>query len=335
MIFISADLYAGNPDRQGEAGAAELLLNPWARSAGLHGMTTASVTGVEAMRINIAGMSRVNKGEFAVANTRLYEGAGIGINALGFTTKVGTGGAFGLSLMAMDFGDIPVTTTTQPEGDGSDYSPSFINIGIGYSYTYDNKISVGVLFRGISQTIAGVSASGFAVDAGVQYVSGPEDNFKLGISLRNTGSTMAFGGDGLTQNLPDPDDNGYNLTYQVRSEDFELPSTLNIGIAYDYYIQEDLFIRGVGNFTSNAFGSDQIGAGLELSWQDLIQIRGGYELDIDEDSARQNIYDGLAMGISVLAPLGRNSTNRVAIDYAYRTTNVFAGTHNITLRLAL
>ena len=27
---------AGNPDRQGEAGAYELLMNPWARSAGLH-----------------------------------------------------------------------------------------------------------------------------------------------------------------------------------------------------------------------------------------------------------------------------------------------------------
>ena len=32
--------FAGNPDRQGEAGGYELLLNPWARSGGLHAMTT-------------------------------------------------------------------------------------------------------------------------------------------------------------------------------------------------------------------------------------------------------------------------------------------------------
>lgn len=336
MIVGSTAVFAGNPDRQGEAGAAELLLNPWARSAGLHGMTTASVTGVESMRINIAGLSRIDQGEFAVANTRLYEGAGLGINALGFSSKVGSGGAFGVSLMAMDFGDIPVTTTAQPEGSGADFSPSFINIGLGYSYTYENKISVGVLFRGITQSVPGASAGGFALDAGVQYVTGPEDNFRLGISLRNIGSTMAFGGDGLTQNLPSPDDAaGYNLTYEVRSEDFELPSVLNIGLSYDYYIQEDLFVRGIGNFTSNSFGSDQVGVGLELSWKEIVQIRGGYELEIDEDSQRQSMYDGLAMGISVLAPMGRDKSNRVGIDYAYRTTRVFEGTHNITLRLAI
>lgn len=34
---------AGNPDRQGEAGAYELTLNPWARSAGLHSLTTACI----------------------------------------------------------------------------------------------------------------------------------------------------------------------------------------------------------------------------------------------------------------------------------------------------
>lgn len=336
LMFMPALSYAGNPDRQGEAGAAELLLLPWARGAGLNGMTTASVTGIDAMRINVAGLSRINRGEFAVANTRLYEGSGVSINSLGFSTKAGTGGALGISIMSMDFGDIPVTTTDQPEGTGADYSPSFINIGIGYSYTYENKISVGVLFRGISQNVAGVAASGFAIDAGVQYVSGPEDNFKLGISLRNTGTTMAFGGDGLTQSLPDPNSEGnFNLTYEVRSQEFELPSTLNIGLAYDYYVQDDLYLRGIGNFTSNAFGSDQIGAGLELSWKEMIQLRGGYEFEIDEDEARQSIYDGLAAGVTVLAPLGRDSDTKVAIDYAYRTTRVFDGTHNITLRLAL
>jgi hypothetical protein len=335
-LVLPAVTFAGNPDRQGEAGAPELLLNPWARSAGLHGMTTASVTGVEAMRINVAGLSRVNKGEIAVANTRLYEGTGIGINALGFSTKVGTGGALGVSLMSMDFGELPVTTTDQPEGTGADFSPSFINIGVGYSYTYENKISVGVLFRAISQSAAGVSASGFAIDAGVQYVSGPKDNFKLGISLRNIGSSMAFGGDGLTQRLENPDsEDNFNLTFQTRSEDFELPSTLNIGLAYDYYFSDDLYLRGVGNFTSNSFGSDQIGAGLELSWNDMVQLRGGYEFEIDENELRQSIYDGVSAGLTVLAPMGRDTDTKMAIDYAYRTTRVFEGTHNITLRLAI
>ena len=32
LAFISFDAFSGNEDRAGEAGASELLINPWARS---------------------------------------------------------------------------------------------------------------------------------------------------------------------------------------------------------------------------------------------------------------------------------------------------------------
>lgn len=67
-VFINVDFVrAGNPDRQGEAGASELLMNPWARSAGLHSIGTSFVTGLESMRINIAGLSRMKKEKFLIA----------------------------------------------------------------------------------------------------------------------------------------------------------------------------------------------------------------------------------------------------------------------------
>ncbi|MBL7831299.1 MAG: DUF3308 domain-containing protein, partial [Saprospiraceae bacterium] len=151
-VFLFSAVYAGNPDRQGEAGAGQLLLNPWARSAGLHTMTTACVTGVEAMQLNIAGLSRINKTQILFGNTQYLKGSGIGFNSIGLSQKIGENSAFGISLMAIDFGDIPITTTNQPEGIGATYSPSFFNLGMGYSYTFQNKISVGILVRGISET---------------------------------------------------------------------------------------------------------------------------------------------------------------------------------------
>ena len=57
--LLSPAARAGNPDRQGEAGGYELLLNPWARSAGLHALNTSWVSCVEDMNINIAGLSRM------------------------------------------------------------------------------------------------------------------------------------------------------------------------------------------------------------------------------------------------------------------------------------
>jgi len=338
LLFLSLGCsvaFAGNPDRQGEAGAAELLLNPWARSAGLHSMSTPSVSGVEAMRINIAGLSRINKGELQVANTRLYEGSTIGMNALGFATKVGKSGAFGLSLVAMDFGEVVVTTTDQPEGTGGTFSPSFFNIGLGYSYTYENKISVGVLVRAISESMPDVTAGGFAIDAGVQYVSGDRDEFKLGIALRNIGTPMEFGGEGLSFRTEAPGSSPeYQITSNQRAEDFELPSLLNIGMSYDFYFGETNFLRTLVNFTSNAFARDDFGVGAEFSFRDLVVIRGAYKIALDSGAGvEDNLYTGLAGGISIDVPLKRADNRIVGIDYAYRATNPFRGSHNFSLRL--
>ena len=273
LLLMCSTSYAGNPDRQGEAGAYELLLNPWARSAGLHTMSTANIMGVESMRLNVAGLSRINKTEVLLSNATYLQGTGIQMNAFGVAQRTGNG-AFGLSLMALDFGDIPVTTEEQPEGTGSTFSPTFFHIGLAYAHTFENKVSVGILFRGISETIANLSAFGFAIDAGVQYVTGPQDNFKFGISLRNVGSRMEFGGEGLNVQRPSPSSIGNDeLTFSQRAEDFELPSNLNIGLAYDFRIGTLHRLTVLGNFTANSFSQDQFGGGVEYSLRENFMIR--------------------------------------------------------------
>ena len=80
--------FAGNPDRAGQSGAPELLINPWARSAGWAGANSGAVRGLEAMYLNVAGTAFTPKTEFMFSGTRLYGGSGININAFGFTQKV-------------------------------------------------------------------------------------------------------------------------------------------------------------------------------------------------------------------------------------------------------
>ena len=336
LLFSASLLIAGNPDRQGESGANELLLNPWARSAGLHSMSTSFITGVESMRLNVAGLGRIEGTEFMLGSARLYEGTGINLSALGFATRVGENGAFGLSLSSIDFGDIPITTVDQPEGIGGNINPAFINLGAGYSYTYANKISVGALVRLISESLNDVSAFGAALDAGVQYITGEKDNFKLGVSLRNVGTPMRFAGEGLSFQTNNPQGSAsYLLTVGQRSQKFELPSVLNIGVSYDIYLGDDSFVRTAGNFTSNAFSRDNIGIGAEIHVKDLIVLRGAYKYDIGSfpGEAQSNIYTGVAAGLSLNLPLKKNSNRKIGIDYSYRTTSPFRGTHNFALKL--
>jgi len=341
LIFVclltANNLYGGNPDRQGEAGASELLFNPWARSAGLHSMSTSSVMGVEAMRLNIAGLARVPGTELLIANTRLFEGTDIQLNALGFAKKMGENSAFGITLNSVNFGDIPITTTAQPEGTGGFFSPNFFNIGLGYSYMYANKISVGFLVRGVSESLTNVSAFGIAIDAGVQYVTGEQDNFKLGISLRNIGAPMKFGGEGLSYEVDGPNTSAeYKITFESRSESFELPSVLNIGVSYDFIPTEDITIRALGNFTANSFSRDDIGGGIEFFFKDFVVLRAAYKTQMNQSTRfERNVYTGFAGGFSLYLPIKKLNNRKIGVDYAYRATDPFKGTHNFSIRLNL
>ena len=334
VVGLAFQVQAGNPDRQGESGAVELLMVPWARTAGLHALNTSFVTGAEAMRVNVAGLARINKTDLAIAHTILFDGTGMGINALGFGQRLGDAGVLGISLVAVDFGDIEITTEATPGGTGATYSPNFFHIGIAYAKTFANKVSVGLLVRGISESTADLSAFGFAIDAGVQYVTGPQDNFKFGISLRNVGSPMTFGGEGLSFRTDNPGgDTDFDLTVSQRGARFELPSVLNIGLSYDILVGEQVRLTPLANFTANSFSQDQIGGGLEFAFKEMFMARVGYRYDMggESETLGNNAYSGLSAGLTIEVPFKKENTNRFAIDYAYRATNPFSGTHNFTI----
>ena len=337
LSLVSSVAFAGNPDRQGEAGANQLLINPWARTAGLHEMNTSCTVGAEAMYLNVAGLSRLNKTQIQIGHTRYI--ADINLNALGFAQKIGkSGGVFGISLVAMDLGNFDYTTEDVPDGSGAVFSPSYFNMGLSYSHLFENKVSVGVTAKVVSESVTNVAAKAVALDAGVQYVTGENDNFKFGISLRNVGSKMRFTGEGLSTGLPNPGPTYvYNNTYYERSAAYELPSQLTIGASYDWKLGKANNLTLLGNFTSNAFSRDQLGAGLELNVRKAFAFRVGYkyELDAPIGSAEATIDNGLSAGLSFSVPVKKDSDMRIIFDYGYRQTAIFNGIHNLGLRLDL
>ena len=332
---------AGNPDRQGEAGAYELLLSPFARTAGLGSMNTSFVSGVEAMRVNVAGIGRVRGLELAGSHMQYFSGSGMSMTGAGFSAPLPKGQAISVELSAFSFGDdIAITTVNAPEGTGSTFNPTFFNIAFGYAKTFEDKISVGVGLRFISEAIYNASAFGFAFDAGVQYVSGEQNEFKLGIALRNVGLGMRYSGDGVTQQFQAPG-NTYNITGLNRVADFELPFQLNIGASYDIHADEDNMITVLGNFTSNAFSRDNLGVGAEYGFRKIFMVRGGYNAEVGEvtDEIGESIALGITAGASVAVPLHKRDTpgrhRYITVDYGYRATRIFDGNHHLGLRMLL
>lgn len=338
LTFCSV-IYAGNPDRVGSSGAGELLMNPWARSAGLHTINTAGVSGIEATRLNIAGLARINKTELHYSHAQYLVGTGVSMNGLGLAQKVGKRGVFGLDLMILGFGDIKVTTTEQPEGTGAYYSPNWANMALSYATSFENKVSVGISIRLVMESAGDIRATGVAIDGGVQYVNGVKDNFKLGLSLRNLGTPMKFTGEGFTRLLRSPTDGiQVNLAYDQRAAKYELPVALNIGTSYDFYLNDEIRMTPMINFTSNSFSKDQFGLGAEVAlFDEILQLRGAYKIDIQANDAlvENDIYSGLALGASFNLTMNKETNSKLGIDYAYRNSNVFSGTHNIGVRINL
>jgi long-subunit fatty acid transport protein len=304
-------------------------------------MSAAFVSGVEAMQINVAGLARIKTTQVSIGHTRYLQGTDIALNAVGVAQKVGKNGAIGISIMAVDVGDILVTTTNQPDPakDGVTFSPSMFNMGLSYAHMFENKVTVGVTFRFVSETTDLVSATSFAIDAGVQYVTGPQDNFKIGIALRNVGAPMTYRGEGLTVQAENPNPRTpYPLTYYNRGQRSELPSLVNIGISYDFIFNPQNRLTFASNFTANSFSQDQIGAGLEYAFNNMFMLRGGYRYEFGSEAnggVEGPVETGVAAGFSFQVPLKKKSDKTFAIDYGYRHTKLWDGIHSIGVRFDL
>jgi hypothetical protein len=329
-------VFAGNPDRAGSAGASQLLINPWARNSALANSAMASVNGVEATFLNVAGLAFTRKTDITFSNNQYLVGTGIQINALGLGQRVGENGVLGLTVSNMRFGDIMITETDLPEGGIGNFSPTFTNIGLSYAKGFSNSIYAGLTARLVTEAIYNVKAQGVAFDAGIRYVTGEKDNVRFGITLRNVGPPMRYRGDGLSIDgtISTGSGNTSSLNVDMRSEKFELPSMVNVGFAYDFNFSEKSKLTANLQFTSNSFTRDQFAFGAEYSFNNRFILRGGYqyEANITSDDERTTAFTGPAGGFTVQIPAGKGGS-LLGIDYSYRVTNPFAGVHSIGLHI--
>lgn len=334
LIISPSVLVAGNKDRTGEAGASELLLNPWASSSGWGNCNTAAVRGIEGTFMNIAGTAFTKGTDVNFTYMRYL--SQVNIYTIGLNQQVGSAGVLGMYLMNLSFGEIPITTTDLPEGGQGSYYPNFLNIGISYARIFSNSIYGGVMVKIINESLPNTRGTGVAFDVGIQYVTGRKENLKFGITLKNWGPTMKFTGDGASIRTKLKGKGENQFTLEVRPNPFELPSQLLIGLAYDILFEGDYRLTFAGSFISNAFAYDQFALGAEFDFKDYLQIRGGYtyEEGIFSKDTRTNLFIGPSCGLSVKIPTNKETRNGFKLDYSYRFTHpINQGAHTIGLLL--
>jgi len=345
-VGLTLQAAAGNKDRTGQAGATELLINPWGQSTGLFGMNTSYVRGIESMKSNIAGLSMVKNTEVGLAYSMYLRGSDVTVSNLGFAQKVGNLGVVGFNIMSMGFGDITITTPDDPEGLGTGtYRPQFLTFQLGFAKEFSNSIRAGIGATFVSEQISNIKANGACFEGGVQYVTGKRDNFHFGVTLRNVGTNMRFSGQGFAFDAQMPGNStGQQFSGQTPTEKFEMPTYLNFGASYDIYLDEKR-LKGeddlpkhraslMVNFTSNSFNNDYLGGGVEYAYQEMFMLRVGYRHENGIGGTNSStFYTGVSAGATIQKGIGEKGPI-LALDYSYRPTQQpNNGVHTFSLRL--
>ncbi|MDB4107660.1 PorV/PorQ family protein, partial [Bacteroidia bacterium] len=308
--------------------------------------SVSNANGLEAMYTNIGGLAYTQNTEIIFSRTAWLMGSDININTFGFAQNLGGNGVLGVSIMSYDIGDIPITTVEQPDGGLGTYKPTFTNIAAAFSKQFTREISGGVGFKIFSEAITNVKAQGIALDAGIQYITTFKKNQKLkqedvkfGVSLKNIGPDARYAGDGLSVKLQNPITENTSTVNQ-RAAKFNLPTLMNISASYDMRLDkndETYFHRltPAFTFTNNAFSSNQFTIGAEYGYKSLFQLRTGYAYEdgITSYETRTNAFTGIMGGFTFEVPVKKDSETTFGLDYSYRHSNPFGGSHTFGVRL--
>jgi len=328
VLSFSAFNFAGDETRKGTSGADQLLIPVGAQSIATGGAFLSRVTGVEALYYNPAGLDLMS-GTEALFNYMSYI-ADIGVSYFAIGTQLGELGSVAISYKTLDLGDIPVTTFENPDGTGAFYSPTFFVAGLSYSKAVTDRISAGINFKIVNEKILNASASGIALDFGVQYRF--DNNLSLAAVIKNVGTNMNYTGEDLKikSGVPGGALGSGSGVYEADTETFQMPSFFELSVAYIFNMNEQNDLAIASTFRNNNNFEDEIMAGLEYSYNNLFFVRGGYNYLLQNNS--DYIY-----GFTAGAGINYETSGGMAFtfDYAYRDVREFESSNHIfTVKLA-
>lgn len=330
VVLLGVSVATAQNPRAGGVAAPELLIPVGARDMALSGSSIATSNGVESIHWNPAGLGKMPGSAQAMVSSMSYI-ADIDVLYGAVAGRFGDFGSIGVSIRSLNFGNIPLTSETDPEGKtGRFYTPTYVTVGFTYARSLTDAVTVGATAKLINETIDQVSASGFGFDFGIQYrgllaVQG----LTVGIAIKNIGPSMKFGGPGLYRSALIQDGLRPVQYYQVQAASFELPALVEFGLSYDRSFGDNLFGGVNGTFSNNNLYYDEYRGGLEVGYNlDVVTLvaRGGFSTIPKADV---NIF-GSTFGIGLNYKAG---TTGITLDFGYRQVQYFDANQVFSLKV--
>jgi hypothetical protein len=278
----------------GGTGLAFLKVGVGGRAGGLGGAYTAVADEASATFWNPAGLSLVNRSQLSFSHTEWIQDISSEFLAFAFPAFKG---AIGLSFYSNNVGGIQRREIPSEEPLGT-VEAHDIAFGVSYGHNFSSRLKGGITVKYLYEKIFIESASGFAVDLGLNFQ--PFDNrFRLAFVAQNFGSMGT-----------------------LMDESIKLPKTIRIGVAYPIAVES---LGGVILLAADAvkvFETDfRANFGTEILVKQKIAVRFGYQTGFDNK--------GLGGGFGL-------NFNRYHLDYGFIPFDSNLGdTHRISFGLDL
>ena len=330
LILVAAVLQpvaAQKVTKTGTTAAKFLNIGIGPRANAMGGAYSSIANDASAMYWNPAGISNVPGFQTIFTYTKMF--ADINVNYVGLVIPAGDIGTLGLSVTALNIGDMEVTTEYYPDGTGEKFSAGSYAFGLTFARYITQDFTVGMTIKYIRENIYNSSASGVGFDVGTIFTT-PFWGVKFASSITNYGSKMQIAGDDLLiRHDPDPQRAGNNQTIDANyaTEQFELPLRLQIGISREFELFDNNKLTVAVDATHPNDNNQWVNVGGELSlFNNLLSLRGGYKGIFLKDS-----QEGLTLG----AGIHYDGLKYLAltVDYSYQKYKYLDNIHSFGIIL--
>ncbi|MFN0157729.1 MAG: PorV/PorQ family protein [Bacteroidota bacterium] len=285
---------------------------------------------------NPGGFVQAQQTQFVFSNTDWL--VGTKFRWFGAMMNLDGQNAIGLSFTQLDYGEEEVTTVASPDGTGERWSASDLSIALSYSRLLSDRFSLGGSVKYISQSIWNESASTFAFDLGLLFITSFND-MRLGVSMSNFGGDLKLDGrDLLSQVDIDPGNSGSNkdLVGSLKTDPWALPLLFRVGVAMDVYKDDDVRFTVAADALRPTDAEESINLGGEAGWRDMVFLRGGYKSLIgggSEFTSRQDVQEGLTLGAGL--KYRAEGIAQLEVNYAYSKFGLFGNLNTISIAVGL
>jgi len=275
ILLINFTTLAYSGDNPASTGLSFLKLGASSRAVGLGEAYTAVANDASATYWNPAGLLNLSGTELIFTHNKWLQDITNEFAAVAFRTGKN---AFGISFMSNTIGGIErrVRASAEPLDVLTAHDIMF---GLSYARGFGENLNLGMTAKYLYQKIYVESASGIAVDFGLQYAT-PLPGLKTGVALQNFG-----------------------FMSRLQQESTKLPRIVRLGLAYQFPIQ---ILNGdfllAADWMKLLESTSHLNLGFEYNFSNYFALRFGYQTGFED----KGIHGGFGV-----------TFNRYRLDYAY------------------